>query len=154
MEDTNTSQVAEIRDPAAVLKALEQANKEAKSYRENIQSLTAQLEESRNRVKELEEGGNPYKELAIKANVRLALAESNVRDSERIMRFLDLGGIEIDESGKLVGLDEKLTSLKTDIPELFDVKRKVANKADAFAGGDAKVEKSITEQQVDLMFGR
>ena len=161
MEDTtNTATQAvednggvAINDPQAVLKALNKANTEAKTYRENLETVKSQLETAKTRITELENGENPYKALAIKAQVRLALNEQGVKDQDRILRFLDLNGIDLDEQGNLVGLDDKLDTLKTDLPELFDVKRKVANKADAFTGGDAKVTKSLTEQQVDQLLG-
>lgn len=117
-------------------KALSKANAEAKTYRERAEAL-----ESDDSVK-------VWKDKALKAEIKAALREQGVHDTDRVLKVLNLEGVDIDDDGKLTGLDEKVGTTKKEWPELFDNKRRVGGGADIFAEGEPKTTMTSTEAQV------
>lgn len=144
---TEQTDDAEIRDSAKVLESLRSANAEAKKFREERDAL-------QERVASLEgdEGIARWKQKAVVAYAKDALRAEGVKDVSRVLKYIDLGGVDLDDEDNLVGFPEKLAALKKDLPELFDVKKRVGGAADAFADGTVKPKKSGTEAQVDLIF--
>ena len=129
-----------IDDPAAVLKSLEKANKEAKRYREERDALQERINNDANKAR------------AIKAEAKLALLHEGIKEPDRLVKYLSLNDLDFDDEGNLSGFDESLTALRTDMPELFDPKRR-AKGIDAHAQGDV-AQKTTTEQQVDRLFAK
>lgn len=133
----------EIKDPAAVLAALERAKADAKKYREELEALQAEHEPLK---EELEGLRSTLKDSAIKRAIKDAGAEP-----DRVMKFLKTEGITY-EDGDLSGFDEAFDTLKNDLPELFDAKRRVGGRVE-LETPDANVQKSVTEMQVDRLLG-
>jgi len=129
-----------IDDPAAVLKSLEKANKEAKKYREERDALQERVNNDANKAR------------AIKAEAKLALLHEGIKEPDRLVKYLSLNDLDFDEEGRLSGFEESLTALRADMPELFDPKRR-ARGIDAHAQGDV-AQKTVTEQQVDRLFAK
>lgn len=148
MEATpDNDDVVEIKDPKAVLNALTEAKANAVRLREERNALREQLAQA-----ETDEGIAKWKTKAVHAEVRAALREQGVKDVARVLKIMDLEGVDLDDNDKLVGFDEKAKAAKTEWPELFDAKRRVANGADIFADGEVKKEMSGTEAQVARLF--
>src|SRR4051812_25908747 len=147
MEETTetTEEVTEIRDPEKVLESLKAANAEAKRYREERDALKAQLES-------VKVADTTWKAKAVTAHVQAALRAQGIKDTRRVMKFLDVEGIDLDDEDKLVGFDEKMKALRNDLPELFNPKKRVGGAADAFASGDVKTKKGGTELQVERIY--
>lgn len=132
----------EIKDPAAVLAALERAKEDAKKYREQYEALVAETDPIRDELNSIKE---ERRQDAIKRAVRDAGA-----DPERIMQFLKTEGIEYTD-GKLAGFEENFQTLKTALPELFDPKRRVGGKVEAELNGNANHVKSVSEMQAERL---
>ena len=149
----------EIRDPQAVLDALERAKNDAKRYREEAESLTQQLADQAQALADqradLEAQIATAKDEASswKSSVKRGMVESAVRDvkgNERVLRFIDMDSIDI-EDNKLVGFDEAIEKVREDLPELFDDKKR-AGSVDLFAQGAPRLM-SGSERQVARIFG-
>ena len=143
----------EIRDPQAVLDALERAKADAKRYREEAESLTQQLADQRSEFEAQLKTANDTT-LELQSKVKRSMVESAVRNAkgnERVMRFIDLDSINV-EDDNLVGFDAALEKVKVDLPELFD-DRKRAGSADMFASGTPQ-ELSGSQRQVARIFNK
>jgi hypothetical protein len=79
----------------------------------------------------------------------VALASTGVKDADRLMKYVGTDGLDFDDKGNLTGLEERLKTLKTDLPELFDVKRRVGGKADIHADTNVEVKKTPSELQAE-----
>lgn len=135
-EDTTEVNVEALQaELETVRRALSKANAEAKSYRERAEAL------------ESDDSVMVWKDKALKSEVKAALKEQGVKDTDRVLKVLDLEGVDIDDAGKLTGFDEKVTATKKDWPELFDAKRRVGGAADIFAEGEVTPKMSTTEMQ-------
>jgi chromosome segregation ATPase len=141
----------EIRDPKAVLEALERAKADAKKFREELEAVQAQmteLEKTRDALKETvktyEEGGNEWKSRTKELMVKGQLGTN----ADRLMKFIDMESIDFAEDGNITGLDEAVSKVKADLPELFDPKRRVAGAADLFDKGEVAKKVTGTEAQV------
>lgn len=131
----------EIKDPEAVLAALERAKADAKKYREELEALQAEHEPLK---AELDGLRGQLKDNAIKTAIRNAGA-----DPERVTKFLNADSIAY-RDGSLEGFDEAFGALKNDLPELFDPKRRVGGRVE-LETGKPNIEKSVTEMQVDRL---
>ena len=146
----------DIKDPKAVLEALSRAKADAKKYRELSETQAAGNKTLTERIAELEgvDGVAKWKQRAIKVSAGAALAEAGVKDPARVLDFMNVDAVNIDDNGNLTGFDESLAETKKKLPELFDVKRRVGGKADIHETGDPKEKKSVTDMQVDKLFSR
>lgn len=140
-EVQNDNNEVTIKDPAAVLAALERAKADAKKYREEYEALSAELTPIK---EELDTMKSELKTNAVKRAVKDAGA-----DPDRVMQFMKLDGIEY-KDGKLDGFDDAFETVKTALPELFDPKRRVGGRAD-METGDANVQKSVSEMQAERL---
>jgi len=128
--------------------ALKRAQKEAKSFRTERDELTT-------RVQELESGDNTseLKGEVIKMKAEKYLESIGVKDASRVLKYLSLDGVETDEDGKLKGFEEKVNAVKTDLPELFDGKKRTGGAGDAFAGGHVEEKRDPLRDQVRRAMG-
>lgn len=141
-ENTEVTESNQIDDPAAVLAALDRAKKEAKRFREE-----------RDRLKE-QADGSEWRNRAVKAEVRSQLVELGIKDTARLMKYVDVSGVDVDDEGNFVGLEESIDTLRSDFPELFDPKRRAGGNADIFADNPANPSKSSSQKQAELLLGR
>lgn len=130
----------EIKDPKAVLEALERAKADAKKYREELEALQAEYAPIK---EELSKMKDDLKNSAIRRAVEQAGA-----DPDRVLTFLKTDGIEYAD-GKLQGFDESFGELQKQLPELFDPKRRVGGRVEAEVKGDAQQVKSVSELQAE-----
>ena len=139
--EKNDSGEVVIKDPAAVLAALERAKADAKKFREEYEAISAELTPIK---EELDNMRNEVKTNAVKRAVKDAGA-----DPERVMQFMKMDGIEY-KDGKLEGFDDAFQTVKTALPELFDPKRRVGGRVE-LETGDANVVKSVSELQAERL---
>lgn len=123
--DVVESEDTEIRDPEAVLAALERAKKDAQKYRQDSEALRKQLSETK---------VDKYKERAVKSEAKLALQEKGIKNPDRIIKHMNLADLDFDEDGNLAGLEGRIAELKEDFPELFSKKHQ-AGAIDQFSEG-------------------
>lgn len=156
METTETGPVGneEIRDPKAVLEALERAKADAKKYREQFEEMEAANKQLSERVSALEgdEGVAKFKNRVIELQAKRELEKEGIKDADRIFGLMSADSFDLDNDGGLVGFAESLTDLKKRLPEVFDTKRRVAGAVDAFADQPTKQKMTGTEAQVKRLF--
>lgn len=137
----------EIKDPEAFLSAYYKAMDDAKETREENKRLRAEVEGTS------DEEVSKWRERALKAEARSNLEGQGIKDAERILKYVNLEGVDFDEEGNLTGFDDKLESIKSDFPELFDTKRRAGrSSADIHESKPVNSEKSLTESQVESWF--
>lgn len=145
--ENESTEEEEVRNPAAVLKDNRRLLAEAKAHREAKEALEAKVASL-----EGEEGIAKWKQKAINTEIRAALREQGIKDPSRIMKYLSLDGVDFDDKDSLVGFDENLKALKSELPELFNVKKQVSS-LDLFEKKKAEEEKDGTQLQVAKLFG-
>lgn len=143
VEGTST----EIRDPKAVLDALDKAKAEAKKFRLEKEALEVQLTES------------SQKALSIQSNlmnekINKHLSSLGIQHGDKLSKYLKLDALSLTEDFEVAGLDEQIASLKTDFPELFDPKFIVAGKADSGVAALLEVPKSASDLQAKMVLKR
>lgn len=126
--------------------ALDRYKKENQKFRTERDEYKAQAEAG--------EANEKFKLSAITAEAKLQLNKLGVKDPDRIVKYLSFDGVEFGEDGALVGLDNSLEAVKTDFPELFDVKRRVGGKIDAAADNPANMAKSASQLQAEALLHR
>jgi hypothetical protein len=136
----------EVKDPQAVLAELRRAQEDLKTLRSENKNLQTQLEGVN------EDAVNKWRIRAVKAEAKVHLESQGVKDADRILKYVDLKDVDFDENEKLVNFDDKITTIKTDFPELFDVKRRVGGKADISTKDAPDIKRSGTEAQVARLF--
>ena len=136
-----------IEDPVAVLSALERAKNDAKKFREERDTLEQMLQENNEKL-------NRFNEDLLKQKVLQKISENGIKDGQRLLKFMQLDGISLDENFEVVGLDSRLEEVKNDLPELFDAKLRVGGKADAAAKEMVDTPYSASEIQAAKILGR
>jgi len=137
----------EIKDPAAVLAALERAKKDAKVAREEKEALEAKLTQ-------YEQDNAKFSGRLLREKVIQELGKLNIANTERILKFVKFEGLSFDDELNIVGLDDQIKELKADFPELFDPKLLVAGKADSAESAPVDKKISASERQAMAVLGR
>lgn len=139
------SEENEIKDPAAVLAALDRAKDDAKKYREQFEALKAEHEDMSEQLTSIR---GKIKDAALSSAIERAGAQP-----ERVLRYMDTDKIEY-KDGQLEGFDEAFAALKADLPELFDAKRRVGGKVETEVNNSANSQKSVSEIQAERLLRR
>lgn len=139
MEETQQDGTSEeIKDPAAVLAALDRAKKDAKQFREEKEALEA-------KVAQYEQDNAKFSGKLLREKVIQEISKTWVGNHERLLKYLKFETLSFDDELNIVGLDDQMKELKKDFPELFDPKLLVAGKADS---ADAKsVDKIVSTSE-------
>jgi hypothetical protein len=132
---------SEIRDPKAVLEALEKAKAEAKKFRLEKEALEQQITETSAKASQVQS-----KLMTEKINKHLS--SLGIQHGEKLNKYIKMDGLSLTEDFEVAGLDEQIATLKTDFPELFDPKFIVAGKADAGVTTSVEIPKTATDLQV------
>lgn len=104
---------------------LAKANAESKTRREQLAELQRATEDADGKLarERAEAAEAKYKPIAVRAAARAAFLEAGLTAGgdavAKLVRMLDLDGIEISDSGDVVGLDDQVAALKADFPALF-----------------------------------
>lgn len=148
MEETNNVMDvdAEIRDPKAVLDALDKAKKEAKQFRLEREELSTKFESTVEELESLKSGLIAQKAVA-------KLNSLGIANSDRILKYVDLVKVGLDEDFNLTNFDDQVESIKGDFPELFDPKLRVAGMADT-ADKKVNVQLTASELQARVILGK
>ena len=148
MEETQvdgTSQ--EIKDPAAVLAALDRAKKDAKQFREEKEAL--ELE-----ITKYQQESAKFSGKLLREKVLQEVAKQYAGPSDRLLKFIKFEDLSFDDDLNLVGLDEQMEQIKKDFPEIFDPKLLVAGKADSAEARPVDKKLSASEIQAAAVLGR
>lgn len=139
MENEQTGTAVEIKDPQAVLNALDRAKNDAKKFREEKEALQKELESRDQAIAR-------YSGTLLREKVQKEIDKLNIANNERIFKYLDLQSLDFDEDFNVVGLDQQIDGIKTDFPELFDPKLMVGGKADS--ADNKSVNTTVTASQL------
>ena len=149
MEETNPvdGTSTEIKDPAAVLAALDRAKKDAKQFRVEKEDLETQL-------KSWQDHSHKIQSKFVQDKVLNHIQGLGIQNSDRLLKYIKLDSLVLNDDLELEGLEEQIEALKTDFPELFDPKLLVGGKADA--GKTTPVDSKLTASQIQakLVLGR
>lgn len=137
----------EIRDPKAVLEALEKAKAEAKKFRLEKEALEQQITETSAKASQVQS-----KLMTEKINKHLS--SLGIQHGEKLNKYIKMDGLSLTEDFEVAGLDEQIATLKTDFPELFDPKFIVAGKADAGVTTSVELPKTATDLQVKQILNK
>lgn len=149
MEETNPvdGTSTEIKDPAAVLAALDRAKKDAKQFRLEKEDLETQL-------KSWQEHSSKIQSKYIQDKVVSHIQGLGVQNSDRLLKYIKTDLLTLNDEMQLEGLDDQIETLKNDFPELFDAKLLVGGKADS-ANVEAVVKPiSASEKLARIALGR
>lgn len=147
-ENTQTDGTStEIKDPAAVLAALDRAKQDAKKYRVEKEALEAEMAKR-------EQDLARYSGRLLREKIDQEIAKLNISNTERIIKYLNLSNLTLDDDFNVIGLDEQIQGIKTDFPELFDPKLLVAGKADSGSKEPIDAKLSASQLQAKLVLGR
>jgi hypothetical protein len=149
MEQDNLEQgtEVEIKDPKAVLGALERAKMDAKKYREEKEKLEIDLNSSNQLVAE-------YSGKLLKEKARQKISDLGVKEPQRLMKYLNFSNLEFDNELEIVGLEDQIDSIRNDFPEIFDAKIRVGGQADAAATTVVNTVQSASQLQAKYLLGR
>ena len=143
VEGTST----EIRDPKAVLEALDKAKAEAKKFRLEKEALELQINESSAKASQVQAK-------LMNEKINRHLSELGIQHGEKLSKYLKLDLLSLTEDFEVAGLDEQIATLKTDFPELFDPKFIVAGKADSGVNTPVDSQMTASDLQAKLVLKR
>jgi hypothetical protein len=146
-EEVKTSEETEVQDPDKLLAMYRELQADVVTLRKEKKALEEQLETTD------EEAVSKWKSRAIKAEAKVNLEAQGIKDADRILKYLNLEGVDFGDDDKLTGFDEKVSEVKKDFPELFDVKRRAGrSSADIHEQKPAEQKMTGTEAQVRRIF--
>jgi hypothetical protein len=143
VEGTST----EIRDPKAVLDALDKAKAEAKKFRLEKEALEAQLNESSKKASSIQSN-------LINEKINKHLSSLGIQHGDKLSKYLKLDALSLTEDFEVAGLDEQIATLKSDFPELFDPKFIVAGKADSGVSASLELPQTASDLQAKMVLKR
>jgi len=152
LENTETqeqlnNETPEIKDPKAVLDALDRAKADAKRFREEKEALEESLNSKDQKIAE-------YSGRLLRDQVKRSIAELNLTNSDRILKYIDFNKLDFDSEFNITGLNDQITGLKQDFPELFDPKLLVGGKADSADANVVNAKLSVSERQARMLLGK
>jgi hypothetical protein len=146
MEDNIDGTSVEIKDPAAVLAALDRAKADAKKFRTEKEAIEQEIVATREKL-------NLNQTRLKNDKIIRQLLENGVPNADKLLKYIKTSEIELTDDFEINGLDLQLESLKTDFPELFDPKMIVAGKADSGVYSNIDAPLSATELQAKYILG-
>jgi len=113
MESNMDGTSVEIKDPAAVLAALDRAKADAKKFRTEKEAVDLELASMRDKT------------LMIQTKLKndkiiRSLMDNGVPNADKLLKYIKTSDIELTDDFEINGLDIQLEGLKTDFPE-FDL---------------------------------
>lgn len=142
VEGTST----EIKDPTAVLAALERAKSDAKRFRMEKEAIEQEIVIAREKL-------NLNQTKLKNDRIIRSLMENGVPNAEKLLKYIKTSEIELTEDFEINGLETQLTDLRNDFPELFDPKMIVGGRADSGASSHIETVPSVSEIQARYVLG-
>jgi hypothetical protein len=137
----------EIRDPKAVLEALDKAKAEAKKFRLEKEALEQQITETSAKASQVQSR-------LMMEKINKHLSSLGIQHGEKLNKYLKMDSLSLTDDFEVAGLDEQIADLKTDFPELFDPKFIVAGKADTGVTTSVEIPKTATDLQVKQILNK
>jgi hypothetical protein len=136
VEGTST----EIRDPQAVLSALEKAKADAKRSRLEKEELEVRLAELTNKT-------TLTQARLMDEKILKNLSSLGIPNGAKLMKYIKVDQLQLTDDFEVAGLEDQIDALKTDFPELFDPKIIVGGKADSAMSKPIDVTVSVSDLQ-------
>ena len=141
-----------VTDRDKQLKDLKATAGDNKELKHQIADLQKSNEQSSDKYK------SDLAEVKKDSAIKLALRDSKAKDSDIVLKSLNLDDIKLGDDGKLTGLDEQLKGLKESHDYLFDSEtpEPIKKPINAFAGGnrsgsDPQGEDSLVKRIAERM---
>jgi hypothetical protein len=144
--ETNNEEVV-IEDPKAVLIALERAKSDAKKFREEKEQLE-------NLLNNKDEVINSYSSVLLKEKIAKKISEEGIKDPDRVLKFVNMSNLSLDDNFDLIGFEDQIEQLKSDLPEIFDAKLRVGGQADTAVQATVSTKYSASQLQAARILGR
>jgi hypothetical protein len=136
-----------IRDQNAVLSALDRAKADAKKFRQEAETLQSEFQGYKEKASKLQER-------LVNENINKQLNGLGIPNAERLLKYIDTSKLDINDELEVAGLQEQITTLKADFPELFDPKVIVGGKANSGVSNATEVKLSASELQAKMVLGQ
>lgn len=136
----------EIKDPQAVLAALERAKADAKKFRTEKEAVEQEIAATK-------EKANLIQTKLKNDKIIRSLMDNGVPNADKLLKYIKTSEIELTDDFEIDGLDIQLESLKVDFPELFDPKMIVGGKADSGISSSVDSPLSASELQTKYILG-
>ena len=143
VEGTST----EIRDPKAVLEALDKAKAEAKKFRLEKEALETEITNTKSKISEVQSK-------LINEQINKHLSSLGISHGDKLSKYIKMDTLSLTDDFEVAGLDEQIATLKTDFPELFDPKFIVAGKADGGIKTAVEVNQTATDLQAKMILNK
>lgn len=143
VEGTST----EIRDPQAVLSALEKAKADAKRSRLEKEELEVRLAELTNKT-------TLTQARLMDEKILKNLSSLGIPNGAKLMKYIKVDQLQLTDDFEVAGLEDQIDALKTDFPELFDPKIIVGGKADSAMSKPIDVTVSVSDLQAKSILFR
>jgi hypothetical protein len=137
----------EIKDPKAVLSALERAKSDAKKFRE-------EKEELQKSITSLSQKNAEVSGKLLREKTKQTIASMGVKDPDRLIKYVNFSDLDLSDEYEVVGLTDQIDNIKRDLPELFDPKLRVGGQADSAEVGKSAPVSSATERQAKYLLGK
>jgi len=145
MENMDGTSV-EIKDPVAVLAALDRAKADAKKFRTEKEAIEQEIVATREKL--------TLNQTKLKNDkIIRQLLDNGVPNADKLLKYIKTSEIELTDDFEIDGLDIQLESLKIDFPELFDPKMIVRGKADSGVSTSVDSPLSASELQAKYVLG-
>ncbi len=141
------NETVEIKDPKAVLDALDRAKADAKRFREEKGALEINLNSRDQKIAE-------YSGKLLREQVKKELSGQNITNVDRLLKYIDFNKLEFDEEFNVSGLEDQIVGIKSDFPEFFDPKLLVAGKADSADAQIVNASLSVSDKQAKMLLGK
>jgi len=141
------NETVEIKDPKAVLDALDRAKADAKRFREEKEALEVNLNSRDQKIAE-------YSGKLLREQVKKELSGQNITNVDRLLKYIDFNKLEFDEEFNVSGLEDQIVGIKSDFPEFFDPKLLVAGKADSADAQIVNASLSVSDKQAKMLLGK
>jgi hypothetical protein len=142
VEGTST----EIKDPIAVLAALERAKNDAKRFRTEKETVEQEIATTKQQI-------NLIQTKLKNDKIIKSLMDNGVPNADKLLKYIKTSEIELTDDFEINGLDLQLGDLRNDFPELFDPKKIVGGRADSGVSSHVDAPMSATELQAKYVLG-
>ena len=133
----------EIKDPSAVLAALDRAKADAKKFRTEKEATDAELAQMRDKA-------NLVQDKLKRDKIIRELERSGVPNADKLLKYVKTSEINLTDDFEIEGLDLQLEGLQNDFPELFDPKKIVGGRADA--GVSSAIDSPLTASELQTKY--
>ncbi len=145
--ETNETTEPVIDNPKAVLDALERAKEDARKFREQAELLENTINDKDLLIAN-------YNGKLLNEKIKQKLADEGIKDSTRMMKYIKVDELQFDENFEVVGFEDQIAQLKSDLPEVFDAKLRVGGQGDTAIKASVSTQYSASEMQALKILGK